>query len=52
MPPAAQAPSAAQLAANSIAQNNAARTLILRGGMVGNQYQPPAINMWQPLVRC
>jgi hypothetical protein len=49
MPPAAQAPSAAQLAANSIAQNNAARTLILRGGMVGNQYQPPAINMWQPL---
>lgn len=32
-----------------IAQNAAARTLILRGGMVGGQYQPPAINMWQPI---
>lgn len=35
--------------ANPIAQNAAARSLILRGGMVGNAYQPPAIDMWQPL---
>lgn len=35
--------------ANPIAQNAAARSLILRGGMVGNMYQPPAIDMWQPL---
>lgn len=34
---------------NPIAQNAAARSLILRGGMVGNSYQPPAIDMWQPL---
>lgn len=34
---------------NPIAQNAAARSLILRGGMVGNAYQPPAIDMWQPL---
>jgi hypothetical protein len=31
------------------AQNLAARQLILRGGVVGNSYQPPAIDVWQPL---
>lgn len=36
-------------AVNIAAQNAAARTLILRGGMVGGSYQPPAINMWQPI---
>lgn len=34
---------------NPQAQNAAARQLILRGGMVGNQYYPPAIDMWQQL---
>lgn len=29
-------------------QNMAARMLILRGGQVGNGYQPPAIDVWQP----
>lgn len=28
--------------------NMAARNLILRGGMVGGVYKPPAINVWQP----
>lgn len=46
MPP---APQAVDNSANIVAQNAAARTLILRGGMVGGQYQPPAINMWQPI---
>lgn len=35
--------------ADIVAANAAARTLILRGGMIGGQYQPPAINMWQPI---
>lgn len=35
--------------ADVIAQNAAARTLILRGGPVNGQYQPPAINMWQAI---
>lgn len=34
---------------NPVAQNIAARRLILQGGMVGNGYQPPAIDMWQPI---
>jgi hypothetical protein len=34
---------------NPQAQNAAARNLILRGGMVGNAYFPPAIDMWQQL---
>lgn len=46
MPP---APQPANQGNNPIAQNAAARSQILRGGMVGNQYQPPAIDMWQPL---
>lgn len=29
-------------------RNMAARTLILRGGMVGNTYFPPALDVWQP----
>ena len=29
-------------------QNMAARTLILRGGQVGQTYYPPAIDVWQP----
>lgn len=29
-------------------QNMAARTLILRGGMVGNTFFPPALDVWQP----
>jgi hypothetical protein len=33
---------------NPVAQNLAARSLILRGGMVGNAYFPPAIDVWQP----
>ena len=48
MPPAPAAPRQ-RTQADIIAQNAAARTLILRGGMVGGQYQPPAINMWQPI---
>lgn len=28
--------------------NMAARSLILRGGNIGNQYFPPAIDVWQP----
>lgn len=34
--------------ANSQSQNYAARNLILRGGMVGQTYFPPAIDVWQP----
>jgi hypothetical protein len=34
--------------ANPMAQNMAARSLILRGGQVGNMYFPPAIDVWQP----
>ena len=34
--------------ANPIAQNMAARSLILRGGQVGDTYFPPAIDVWQP----
>jgi hypothetical protein len=49
MAAAQRAPSANQPNNNPIAQNAAARQLILRGGMVGNAYQPPAIDMWQPL---
>ena len=45
--PAATAP--VNSAAQAIAQNAAARTLILRGGPVNGAYQPPAINMWQPI---
>jgi len=41
--------SAVNIAAQAAQQNNAARSLILRGGMVGSRYFPPAINMWQPL---
>jgi|SRR5215469_3657292 len=33
---------------NAAAQNFAARQLILRGGMVGSTYFPPAIDVWQP----
>lgn len=33
---------------NPMAQNMAARSLILRGGQVGNMYFPPAIDVWQP----
>jgi hypothetical protein len=29
-------------------QNQAARTLILRGGQIGSVYYPPAIDVWQP----
>lgn len=29
-------------------QNMAARSLILRGGLVGKTYYPPAIDVWQP----
>jgi len=29
-------------------QNQAARNLILRGGVIGNQYFPPALDVWQP----
>lgn len=45
----ATAPAPAQTGNNPQAQNAAARNLILRGGMVGNQYMPPAIDMWQQL---
>lgn len=34
--------------ANPMAQNMAARSLILRGGQVGDTYFPPAIDVWQP----
>lgn len=34
---------------NPMAENMAARNLILRGGVVGRQYFPPAIDVWQPL---
>jgi hypothetical protein len=30
-------------------QNALVRNLILRGGVIGNQYFPPAVNMWQQL---
>lgn len=33
---------------NPAGQNYAARNLILRGGMVGPTFQPPAIDVWQP----
>lgn len=33
---------------NPMAENFAARSLILRGGQVGNTYFPPAIDVWQP----
>lgn len=33
---------------SAAAQNYAARQLILRGGMVGQTYFPPAIDIWQP----
>lgn len=49
MPPAPSTPTANTTQANIVAANAAARTLILRGGMVGGSYQPPAINMWQPI---
>lgn len=41
-------PAPAQPQASPAAQNFAARNLILRGGMVGNRYLPPAIDVWQP----
>lgn len=34
--------------ANPAVQNMRARQLILQGGMVGNTYYPPAIDVWQP----
>lgn len=34
--------------ANPAQQNMAARNLILRGGVVGRTYFPPAIDVWQP----
>ncbi|MBK8189084.1 MAG: hypothetical protein IPK79_01360 [Vampirovibrionales bacterium] len=34
--------------ANPMAQNMAARSLILRGGQIGDMYFPPAIDVWQP----
>lgn len=40
---------AVQPRANPMAQNMAARSLILRGGVVGDAYLPPAIDVWQPL---
>lgn len=42
------APAAQKPQQNPVAQNLAARSLILRGGMVGNAYYPPAIDVWQP----
>lgn len=45
MKPNAQGPAPQTSAA---AQNFAARQLILRGGMVGSTYYPPAIDVWQP----
>lgn len=46
MPPAnAQSNSAAP---DPVSQNLAARSLILRGGIVGGKYVPPAVDMWQP----
>ena len=39
----------AQAQGSPIMANNNARTLILRGGQVGNAYFPPAIDVWQPL---
>lgn len=33
---------------NPAAQNYRARQLILQGGMLGNTYFPPAIDVWQP----
>lgn len=43
MPAAAAAPQPSPAQANWNARN-----LILRGGIVGNAYQPPAIDVWQP----
>lgn len=40
---------APQAAPNPMAQNMAARRLILGGGMLQGRYVPPAIDMWQPL---
>lgn len=37
-----------QAQASPAAQNMAARSLILRGGQVGQVYYPPAIDVWQP----
>lgn len=42
------APAQSNQAPNPQAQNMAARSLILRGGQVGNVYYPPAIDVWQP----
>lgn len=42
-------PQANPQAADPQAQNNRAQNLILRGGMVGQTYFPPAIDMWQQL---
>lgn len=41
-------PAAQSQQASPAAQNYAARRLILQGGMVGNTYYPPAIDVWQP----
>src|SRR4249919_1003689 len=46
MPARSNAASAPQ--ASPQAQNMAARSLILRGGQVGQIYYPPAIDVWQP----
>jgi len=43
---ATQAPSQAQ--ASPSQQNAMARQLILRGGVIGQVYYPPAIDVWQP----
>jgi len=46
----AAAPQAAPAQRMSPAQaNNATRQLLLSGGMVGNMYFPPAVDMWQQL---
>lgn len=42
------APAQSTPQANPQQQNFAARNLILRGGVVGNVYYPPAIDVWQP----
>lgn len=46
--PAAQSKAGADNKPSPQQQNLAARNLILRGGVVGGVYYPPAIDVWQP----
>lgn len=48
MPAAAAAPAKSSASASPKQMNQAARQLILRGGQIGNNYFPPAIDVWQP----